>query len=71
MRLSLKEGEDVVLPCRHCASMSLRLVIRKGTTTQRCAKCNKDTTFTIDEGPEGLELKTVGQSPNRRAPLET
>jgi len=71
MHLSLQEGEDVALPCRHCASMSLRLVIRKGTTTHRCAKCHKTTTFTIEEAPEGLELKTVGQSPGRRAPLET
>jgi phage FluMu protein Com len=71
MRLSLKEGDDVTLPCRHCASLSLRVVIRKGTTRERCPKCHKLTTFTILEGPEGLDLQTVGPSSNRHAPLET
>ncbi len=67
MKLSLKEGEAVMLPCRHCASLSLRLVVRKGTTTEQCHKCSGRTSFLIDEGPAGLELQSR-EAPARRGP---
>ena len=53
MNLSLKEGESVTLPCRHCASLSLEVVIRKGTTSIECPKCKETVQFHITEGLAG------------------
>jgi len=61
MDLDLKEGDAVTLPCRRCASLAIRLVIRKGTTTVQCTKCGGDAWFQITEGPLGrLQLKSSG-----------
>ena len=73
MNLSLKEGESVTLPCRHCASLSLEVVIRKGTTTLLCPKCGETVRLCISEGPAGgLELHSQGepQPPVPPVPLQ-
>ena len=62
MKLSLKEGESVALPCRHCASLSLQVVIKKGTTSIECPKCKEKVQFHITEGlAGGLELHSQGE----------
>ncbi len=70
MRLDIKEGEAVTLPCRRCASISIHLVIRKGTMSTRCAKCGGAIRFHIADGPAGgLELQPLGgrEVPDQRA----
>jgi DNA-directed RNA polymerase subunit RPC12/RpoP len=70
MPLNIEEGEDVVLPCLRCASLSLKLVIRSGTTPIRCPKCGEAVRFHIAGSPAGgFELRAQGE-PDHRVPQE-
>jgi phage FluMu protein Com len=54
----IREGETVTLPCRHCASVSIRLVVQAGVTAVPCPKCRELTSFQVGLRSEGLELRS-------------
>lgn len=54
----IREGEPITLPCRHCSSVSLRLVVHPGITARQCPKCRGLTSFCIERHPAGLELRS-------------
>ena len=56
----LREGEVIALPCRWCASLSIRLRIEVGTFYRACPRCGELTEIAILLGPQGLEARTRG-----------
>ncbi len=54
----IREGDVLVLPCGHCASISLRLVIRVGIAAPSCPKCRALTRFHVGHSPEGFRIQS-------------
>jgi phage FluMu protein Com len=54
----IREGETLTLPCRHCASVSIRLVVQAGVKSLPCPKCRELTSFQVGLRSEGLELRS-------------
>ena len=62
MHLQLGEGEDVILPCPRCASLSLRIVIREGSHPICCPRCGESVRFDIARRPAGgFEIQPRGE----------
>lgn len=55
---SLNEGEVLTLPCRWCASLTIRLRIAVGTFNRSCPRCGELTEIVVTRGPQGLEART-------------
>ena len=56
----LREGEVIALPCRWCASLSIRLRIEVGTFFRACPRCGELTEIVVTHAPQGLEARTRG-----------
>ena len=56
----LREGEVIALPCRWCASLSIRLRIEVGTFYRACPRCGELTEIVVTHAPQGLEARTRG-----------
>lgn len=54
----LREGDILSLPCRWCASVSIKLRIQPGTAVKSCPRCGELTRFDIRSGPDGLEINS-------------
>lgn len=62
MHLQLGEGEDVILPCRRCASLSLRIVVREGSLPLQCPRCGGSVRIDIARQPAGgFEIRPRGE----------
>lgn len=62
-RVDFKEGEEVVLPCRHCSSVSLQWVVVRGTKALACAKCRGITSVTLEHSVGGWTIRTHAEAP--------
>jgi hypothetical protein len=55
----LKADEPIMLPCRHCASVSLKFTVHVETRRVQCQKCGKATTVTIARRDGRWSIKTA------------
>lgn len=60
--MDFKEGEDVILPCRHCSSVSLRWIVVHGTKALTCDKCQGITSVTMEHGVGGWTIRTHAEA---------
>ncbi len=66
MNLDIQEGEVVALPCRHCASLTIRLRIRAGLQKERCSRCGGSVWFDVGRGPGGMSIRPQFAGPPPR-----
>jgi phage FluMu protein Com len=52
----IRQGEALTLPCRHCASVSIRFVVEAGLKFMKCPKCGEFTSIQAGLRPEGYEF---------------
>lgn len=55
--MGLTSGETVLVPCGHCASISLPLTIQAGTHEVGCSKCGHRTRVRIE--PKGDDWRII------------
>lgn len=55
--MDFEEGEELSLPCQHCSSVSLGIVIRTGTQRIQCAKCGGLTQVTVGRLDDQWRIK--------------
>lgn len=62
--MDFQEGEIVSVPCRHCGSVSIGVLVKAGATTHMCPKCQAWTKFTIDLAEEWqINSAAIGSGP--------
>lgn len=52
MTREFDEGDVISVPCRHCATLALRIEIRAGSSAHRCARCGRGTTVYVRRSPD-------------------
>ena len=55
--LHFKEGEEVILPCSHCTSISLKVNVLAGTSSLKCPKCELTTQIKFDQTSSGWSVR--------------
>lgn len=51
--VGLKEGEVLTVPCRHCSSISLVVVVQPSTARLSCVRCQGECDVLIQVGSPG------------------
>ncbi|MBI2901144.1 MAG: hypothetical protein HYY17_13250 [Planctomycetes bacterium] len=54
--MDIVEGEEVLLPCRHCSSVSLKFMVHAGNSSIECPKCGATTAITVVHEAEGWTI---------------
>lgn len=54
----IRQGEALTLPCRHCASVSIRFVVEAGAKSVQCPKCGEFTLIQAGVRSEGYEFRS-------------
>ena len=57
--MDLQEGEEIVLPCRQCSSVSLKLTVCAGTAALKCERCGGVSLIAVGHGPEGWTIRAA------------
>lgn len=58
----LHQGETLVVPCRHCAKLSVRATVRAVETVLKCAHCQKHSKVTARLETAGWQVWTEALS---------
>ena len=56
--MDIEKGDEVSLPCRHCSSVSLGIVVRTGTHRIQCAKCGGLNQVSVGRFDDQWRIKT-------------
>ncbi len=70
MGLDIKEGEELTLPCKHCASVSLTVVVKAGAVPIYCPKCARPTRVTIAKSNDTWSVQTYALENAPKPPPE-
>ena len=62
------EGEEIVVPCKHCSSVSLTLSMKVGSAIFTCHKCGKDTRLSIEKDGTGWSIRSESHDPAAETP---
>jgi predicted RNA-binding Zn-ribbon protein involved in translation (DUF1610 family) len=54
----VRAGELLTVPCRHCASVSIRFVVEAGVKFLQCPKCGEFTLIQAEVGSEGVGFRS-------------
>jgi len=59
----LSEGDRIVVPCKHCSSVTLAFEVKVGTLLVKCEKCGQITRLVIERDAPGWVIKSEAPAP--------
>jgi hypothetical protein len=70
MASHFEEGDSITVHCRHCLSLSASLVVRTGTISLSCPKCDRVTRATVRRVSGGCSITTEAVEATAETPAE-
>ena len=66
--VGLKEGDVLTVPCRHCSSVSLEVVVRPALTRTSCVRCHGECDVAVERRCPGWMISVTAVTKREPVP---